>query len=162
MMPVAEKLHQVRWRYWGKRAAAAVVAFLILAQFYPYGRDHTNPPVQAEPSWNSPQTRELAVRACFDCHSNQTNWRWYTNVAPVSWLAQSDVDGGRQKLNFSVWNGPPQPWAGQAAEQTRTGNMPPWYFLPLHPEANLSPSERQQLIAGLVATFGEGPKPPKH
>jgi hypothetical protein len=141
-------------------AGAALAILLLALQLVPYGRQHTAPPMQAEPAWNSPQTRMLAVRACFDCHSNQTRWRWYTNIAPISWLTQSDVDGGRQKLNFSEW-GPSQPWAGQAAEVTRNGKMPPWYYLPLHPEAQLSPAERQALVKGLSATFGEGPRPPR-
>jgi hypothetical protein len=140
--------------------AALVVAVLVM-QLVPYGHQHTNPPVQAEPPWNGPQTRALVARACMDCHSNQTSWRWYTNLAPVSWLTQNDVDGGRQKLNFSEWT-QPQPWAGQAATAVRDGDMPPWYFLPLHPEAQLSPAERQALIQGLVATLGEAPAPPRH
>jgi hypothetical protein len=47
------------------------VALLILIQLVPFGRQHTNPPVVQEPNWDSPQTRQLAVRACFDCHSNE-------------------------------------------------------------------------------------------
>src|SRR6478735_10619944 len=78
----------------------------VAIQFVPYGHAHTNPPVRLEPAWDSPQTRELAARACFDCHSNLTKWPWYSNVAPVSWLIQRDVDGGRAALNFSEWNKP--------------------------------------------------------
>jgi hypothetical protein len=84
---------------------AAVVLFA-LAQAVPYGRNHENPPVQAEPIWDSPRTRQLAKRACFDCHSNETTWPWYTNFAPFSWLAYNDVTGGRSALNFSEWNRP--------------------------------------------------------
>ena len=54
-----------------------------------------------EPTWNSPETRALTARACFDCHRNRTQWPWYTSVAPVSWLAQLDVERGRRELNFS-------------------------------------------------------------
>lgn len=66
-----------------------------------YGRQHSNPPVVAEPKWDAPQTRSLAARACFDCHSNETVWPWYSNFAPISWLVQRDVDEGRRALNFS-------------------------------------------------------------
>ena len=79
------------------------VAIFLLIQLIPYGRDHTNPAVVAEPAWDLPETRALAVRACFDCHSNETIWPWYSNVAPISWLVQRDVDEGREKLNFSEW-----------------------------------------------------------
>ena len=68
----------------GLAAGTAVIALLLLIQLVPYGRNHANPPVRQEPAWDSPQTRELAVRACYDCHSNQTAWPWYTNVAPIS------------------------------------------------------------------------------
>jgi hypothetical protein len=81
-----------------------VVVLFGLIQLVPYGRDHTNPPVVAEPAWDSPQTRALAVRACFDCHSNETVWPWYSNVAPASWLVQRDVDDGRRRLNWSEWS----------------------------------------------------------
>ena len=64
----------------------------ILIQLIPFGRVHTNPPKAGEPAWNSPSTRELVRRTCFDCHSNETTWPWYSNVAPASWLLQRDVN----------------------------------------------------------------------
>ena len=76
-----------------------LLLLLAAAQLVPYGRDHDNPPVVAEPAWGSPATRELARRACFDCHSNETQWPWYSNIAPLSWLIQRDVDEGRDELN---------------------------------------------------------------
>jgi mono/diheme cytochrome c family protein len=123
-------------------------------QAIPYGRNHTNPSTRLEPAWDSPETRELAVRACFDCHSNETDWPWYSYIAPFSWLVQGDVDDGRKKLNFSEWN-PPQEHAGQAAKMVREGTMPLWRYVALHPRANLSPAETQALTQGLVATIGE-------
>ena len=125
-------------------------------QLVPYGRSHTNPPVLAEPRWNSPQTRELARRACFDCHSNLTTWPWYSSIAPVSWLVQRDVDGGRSSLNFSEWNRP-QDGAGDAVEAVAGGSMPPWFYPLLHPKANLSSAEKQKLEAGLAATLRNSP-----
>jgi mono/diheme cytochrome c family protein len=115
--------------------AVATVALLVV-QLVPYGRDHTNPPVTAEPAWDSVATRELAVRACFDCHSNETVWPWYANVAPISWRLQSHVDAGREELNFSEWGSGDQE-ADEAAEQVREGAMPPWDYRLSHPEARL-------------------------
>lgn len=132
---------------------AVVVAFGI--QLVPYGRSHANPPVVAEPTWDSARTRELAVRACFDCHSNETMWPWYSNVAPVSWLVQRDVDEGRAKLNFSEWTAPAEE-AGESAETVREGEMPPRVFLLTHPEARLSAAEKDELARGLATMFGEG------
>jgi hypothetical protein len=125
----------------------------VLLQAAPYGRAHSNPSVTGEPSWDSPETRALAVRACYDCHSNGTKWPWYSHVAPVSWLVQRDVDQGRSALNFSEWNRP-QEEAGEAAEAVQEGEMPLRAYLLTHPAARLSDAERQTLIRGLAATLG--------
>jgi mono/diheme cytochrome c family protein len=130
-----------------------LMALLVAIQLVPYGRDHANPPVVAEPAWDSPTTRVLFVRACADCHSNETKWPWYTNVAPASWLITHDVDEGRAAFNASEW-GRPENEGDEAAETVQEGEMPPRVYLPLHPEARLTPAERQQLVAGLSATFG--------
>ena len=125
----------------------------IAIQLIPYGHDHTNPAVGAEPQWDRPQTRDLAVRACYDCHSNQTTWPWYSNIAPVSWLIQHDVAQGRSRLNFTDWNAP-QPAADNAARQVQRGAMPQSYYVALHPTANLTAAEKQALIKGLQASAG--------
>jgi hypothetical protein len=139
-------------RRWWFVVGLVVVAFVII-QLVPYGHNHTNPPVVAEPPWNAPQTRALAMRACYDCHSNETVWPWYTNVAPVSWLVQRDVDEGRRKLNFSIWDPPPRAPRG-LARTIQQGQMPPSYYTLIHPEAQLSQPETQALIQGLEATLG--------
>jgi len=140
---------------WGAIALGVLVLLFAVIQAVPYGRDHSNPPVRQEPAWDSPATRALAVDACFDCHSNQTHWPWYSNVAPVSWLAQSDVDSGREALNFSEWDRP-QEGADEAAEKVAEKEMPPSYYGWLHPKARLSSAERQALVQGLQAMFGQG------
>ena len=132
---------------------------LVVIQFVPYGHNHTNPPVTREPRWNSPETRELAARACFDCHSNQTDWRWYTSIAPISWYIQHDVDDGRRRLNFSEWD-QPQREARGAANEVQRGKMPPAEYLPIHPDAKLTDQEKQVLIDGLRATVADDPPPP--
>jgi hypothetical protein len=125
------------------------VGCLLLAQLVPYGRRHTNPPVANEPQWDSPQTRELARVACFDCHSNETVWPWYTNVAPFSWLIQRDVDEGRQHLNFSEWKGLTARRLSEIPEVIQEGSMPPLQYTIIHPDAVLSSTQKQQLIQGL-------------
>jgi hypothetical protein len=136
-------------------AVAGILILLIGIQWLPYGRDHANPPVQSEPPWNSPQTRELAVRACFDCHSNETVWPWYSNVAPLSWLIQQDVVQGRRRLNFSDWNRTEREGTGEMARVIQRGEMPPSYYTLLHPSAKLSPQETQALINGLSASLAQ-------
>ena len=135
-----------------------ILATTLVIQLVPFGHDHTNPPVTKEPAWDSPQTRELFRRACFDCHSNQTVWPWYSYVAPVSWLLAHDVGGGRRHLNFTAWDGP-QRHAKDIADQVATGEMPPWFYLPMHPAARLSDTEKQALAAGAGKTFGPQEKP---
>ena len=134
-------------------AGLVAVVFGLAIQALPYGRGHTNPPVLAEPQWNATETRTLAVRACFDCHSNETVWPWYSNIAPISWLVEHDVDEGRRALNFSEWSRP-QKEAREAAGSVRKGEMPPRIYVIPRSAARLSPSERQSLIDGLAATLG--------
>jgi mono/diheme cytochrome c family protein len=136
------------------RGILILVALLLAIQILPYGRDHENPEVLQQPDWDRPRTRELFFRACKDCHSNETVWPWYSFVAPASWLVQSDVDEGRSHFNVSEW-GRAENHGDEAAKMLRDGEMPLWFYLPAHPEAQLSDEERAELIAGLVATFGE-------
>lgn len=130
-----------------------VVIVFIGIQVVPLGREHTNPPVKKEPNWNSPLTRELAVQACFDCHSNQTVWPWYSNFAPVSWFIERDVAQAREKLNFSEWDRP-WPKAHESAEAVQEGEMPQWYYAWIHAQARLSAADRKMLCQGLASTFG--------
>lgn len=134
-------------------AAVAVIAVAI--QFIPYGKDHTNPPIISEPTWDSPRTKELFNNACANCHSNQTTYSWYSNVAPVSWLLASDIEEGREHFNVSAWGAQKKNEGKDAAKEVREGEMPPWFYLPTHPEAKLSDAEKQELISGLEKTFGK-------
>jgi mono/diheme cytochrome c family protein len=134
--------------------AGVVVAFGAL-QLVPYGHDHANPAPVSEPAWDSPRTRELAERACFDCHSRETKWPVYASVAPFSWAVQNHVEEGRAALDLQ--GGPDAFEEGEeAAEVLGEGEMPPAYYTALHPEARLTPAERRDLIAGFERTFGEG------
>jgi hypothetical protein len=126
----------------------ALVLF-VLIQLIPFGRNHTNPPVVSEPNWDSLATRELAQRACFDCHSNETIWPWYSNVAPVSWLVYFDVVEGCQRMNFSEWNNGGSQSIGEITEHLQEGEMPPAQYLLMHPDAILSTSDGQALVDGL-------------
>ncbi len=128
--------------------AAAMVLIALLIQLVPLPGRGNNPPVAAEPKWDSPQTRALAKRACFDCHSNETTWPWYSYVAPVSWLVYNDVMEGRSRMNFSEWN-QPQRAAAEASSVLQEGEMPPAIYLPLHPFARLTAAEKQALASGL-------------
>jgi hypothetical protein len=131
-----------------------LVAIFLLIQLVPTGRYHTNPPVQSEPNWDSPDTRTLAKTACFDCHSNETDWsRWYVSVAPASWLVQHDVDEGRQFVNFSEWNQGGRPREPEELwEVLQRSSMPPSQYVLLHPEARLTQTQVNHFITGLRQT----------
>lgn len=139
------------------RLSVAIVVVIVAGgaaiQLVPYGRDHDNPPVLADAPWDSPRTRELAVKACFDCHSNETHWPWYSNIAPISWITQDNVDEGREDLNFSEWNRRQD--TDDIVEETVDGDMPPFEYT-LRFWDSISSSEKDELIAGLRRTFGDG------
>lgn len=141
---------KVGWKKWTIRMALLAVVGFALIQVIPYGWNRTNPPVLAEPAWDSPQTRQLANDACFACHSNETTWPWYTRIAPFSWLAYKDVVDGRKHLNFSEW---PSRGGNDAARQLLSGEMPPIQYKLLHPESRLSDQQIQQLADGLRKTI---------
>jgi mono/diheme cytochrome c family protein len=140
------------------RVGVGLVALILLAQLVPYGRSHANPPVTRSPKWDSAQTAKLVNGACMDCHSNLTNWRWYSNIAPGSWLIQRDVDGGRRKLNFSRWD-QHQPRVEEVLRVIRRGGMPPLQYKIVHPAARLSKADQEKLARGIEATYKADPPP---
>jgi len=139
-----------------KTATTVVILLLLIAiQFIPYGKDHTNPKVISEPKWDSPKTRELFMRACADCHSNETKWPTYSNIAPISWGIYHHVVEGREHFNISMWGEQKKNKGEDAAEEIEESEMPPLSYLIAHPEAKLTEDEKKVFIQGLKRTFGE-------
>jgi Haem-binding domain len=144
----------------GRRAltrvlVVGVVAFGLL-QLVPYGWQHPNPSPRGAPPWPTAEAEAQARSACYDCHSNETEWPWYSYVAPLSWLVRDDVDRGREALNFSDWgtdDADVDP--GDAADAVEDGSMPPDRYVRLHPDVRLSDGERRALIAALEAMEDE-------
>ncbi len=132
------------------------LAVFAAIQFVPYGRDHAAPPITQRAAFGPGEGLELVRGACFDCHSNETVWPWYSNVAPVSWLTQRDIDAGRAVLNFSEWDRP-QEGAKDLVEVVRDQEMPPLNYTLLHPGARLSDGERARVIAELRAMLEASP-----
>ena len=130
-----------------------VVILFVAMQLAPV--DRSNPPVSAEvPA--PPDARAIIRRACYDCHSNETVWPWYTWVAPVSWLVARDVHEGRRELNFSAWDRyTTKEKVKKLKESWETlgeGEMPPWYYLPVHRKARLSAQDRAVLRRWTLST----------
>ena len=143
------------------RVGIAGVAVLALLQLVPYGWRHSNPPVTGSPVWAGAEVERLARSACYDCHSNETEWPPYSYVAPMSWLVRYDVDRGREELNFSTWGvsdgeDGPEDDAHDAAEAVEDRSMPPDRYVRLHPDARLADEERRLLVEALEAMDEEG------
>ncbi len=133
-----------------KPVLIGILIVAVVIQFVPYGWAHDNPPVTQDAPWPSTEARDLAVAACYDCHSNETEWPVYSYVAPMSWLVRRDVEAGRDELNFSTWD-EDDGEADDAAESVEEGSMPPTQYSLLHPDARLSDEEEQVLIDALLA-----------
>ena len=124
-------------------ALLGIAGALLLAQFVPV--QITNPPVRGDVS-APPGIEATLRRACYDCHSNETRWPWYSRVAPISWLAAHEVEMGRKQINFSDWDEyypatrkRKLQWTDRAIRQEA---MPPWLYRILHPDAGLTADDR--------------------
>ncbi|MGZ4269224.1 MAG: heme-binding domain-containing protein [Solirubrobacteraceae bacterium] len=145
-----------------RRGAVLVLGVLagafVLLQLVPYGHDHSAPPTTKRARLD-PAAAAIAAKACMDCHSNHTRWPWYTDIAPASFLAVSDVKGGREHLNLSRWD-KPQPGLGDVVESITGGGMPPTQYTLIHSSARLSAGEKRVLAAGFRALYAADPPPP--
>lgn len=130
-----------------KIALGSLVAFAAI-QFVSFER--SNPPVQGDIRV-AQDVHSVLRRACYDCHSNETTWPWYSRVAPVAWLVHQDVTEGRAALNFSDWESLPLDRRAklqrESGDEIAEGEMPPWFYAPLHPHAALSDTDKQRVQA---------------
>ncbi|NNM33585.1 MAG: heme-binding domain-containing protein [Gemmatimonadetes bacterium] len=133
-----------------KTALWTVAGLALAAQFV--RPERSNPPVTREVRWDSEATRYLAQGACYDCHSNETDWPWYSLVTPVSWLVVRDVVEGREHLNFSAWDRPNH-GLDEIIGMIENGEMPPREYALMHPKARLDAATRAILLRGLKATL---------
>jgi Haem-binding domain len=123
-----------------------VAAQMVAARFAPVGL--TNPPVRSDLA-APPEIKSILRRACYDCHSNETKWPWYSHVAPASWLIRDHVLEGRRRLNFSMWGdyaydtGTEAQKLSEIAKLVTNDEMPPWYYRMTHPGARLTRMERE-------------------
>jgi hypothetical protein len=128
------------------RILLIAVAVVVAAQFVPVSRD--NPADHRGPG-ASPEVTAVLQRACFDCHSHDTIWPWYSHIAPISWGIARDVHEGRRKFNLSDFQDLSEETQvkvrAKALEQVEKGEMPPWYYLPMHPTARLSEQDKAVL-----------------
>jgi hypothetical protein len=132
----------------GRRTLVVLAAAAGALQLVPVRR--SNPAIAGDVDAPPAVVRTLRA-ACYDCHSNETRWPWYSAVAPLSWFIAHDVEDARRRLNFSEWAeyaddpGTRATKLAKIGETVAAGDMAPWYYRLLHPEARLSDTDRQTL-----------------
>jgi len=145
-----------------RKILPALLVIFILMQFYRI--DKTNPPVVEAKDFilseNPPAPiAKILKDACYDCHSHQTNYPWYTNVMPFSYWIKGHIDHGRKKLNFSTWAAYPAKKKShkleECAEFVRETKMPLATYLIPHPEARISEEERERLAKWFELVRGQ-------
>jgi hypothetical protein len=124
-----------------------IISVLLLIQLFPGGR--TNPPVTGEIQ-PAAEISKILQKSCYDCHSHQTQWPWYSRIAPSSWLVIHDVNEGREHLNFSIWNTYTSREKIKIYEEIREvlekEEMPLKPYLWMHSKARLSEEDLQNLF----------------
>lgn len=135
------------WRF---TLAMALVAIFVLAQAIRPAR--TNPAIDPAMTLQTPaEVSAILTRACADCHSSETRWPWYTQVAPASWYIIHDVNEGRGELSLSEWGRyTPQRKERKLQEicaELNEGAMPPVAYTWMHREATLTEADRLAVCA---------------
>jgi len=120
-----------------------ILAVLVIFQFIPVTLD--NPSVQAD--FDGPSNvRDILKRSCYDCHSNETTWPWYSHIAPVSWMIAGDVHEARSRLNFSDWGlmstDDQQDARREIRKEVEQGDMPLSQYLLMHPGSKLTDPDK--------------------
>ena len=138
---------------------AAIAAGIAIARLVPVKL--TNPLPRGDFS-APPEIQATLKRACYDCHSNETRWPWYSRVAPFSWLIVHDVTLGRKEINFSEWAAyypatrrRKLEWMGRALREEQ---MPPWLYLSMHPGARLTKGDRVALEQWIALSLDPAPR----
>ena len=132
---------------WIKKTVIVLVIALVAMQFIPV--DRSNPSDRGQPA-APPEVETILRRACYDCHSNETRWRWYAQIAPISFLLARDVKEGRREVNFSIWDRYEQRRKArklkEIVKEVEEGDMPPWYYVSVHADARLSQADREAIV----------------
>jgi hypothetical protein len=134
-----------------------IVLLLIVIQFVPVSR--TNPPVTSDIQ-TSDNIKAILKRSCYDCHSNESSWPWYSKVAPASWFVINHVNEARDEYNFSTWDKYSQEKKSEIMEEiweeVDEGKMPIWNYVILHPDAKLSAADKKELHNWVATSLPPG------
>lgn len=136
-----------------KKIGLVILAIVVILQFF--GIDKENPPIVAEKDFiirtTPPETiKTILKNACYDCHSNETKYPWYSGITPIDWWLKDHIDEGREELNFSEWadysvkkqiHKMEECW-----EMIEEDEMPLSSYTITHREADLSEDQKKLLI----------------
>ena len=139
-----------------KKVLSALVFAIIVIQFYRPCKNFSQPNEKDFIVYeHAPQEiQHLLKKACYDCHSNHANYRWYDNIAPLSWIVDATIKRAKLSLNFSRWE-EMEPWQrrlflqGAIIYDITTDRMPPERYLRFHPEARLDEQAKGKIKAWL-------------
>lgn len=142
------------------RPKTIIISLVVLFLFIQVFRINKNNPVSDEQSdflkiENAPEDISLLLkRGCYDCHSNETVYPWYSNIAPVSWILNSHITEGREHVNFSEWGNYQPGRRGHkrdaCAEMIQKGYMPLKPYTVIHKDAKFTSEEKEKLVKWLT------------
>lgn len=141
-----------------KKIVIGCMVLLVLIQFIRI--DKTNPEVVIENDFivqtNPPEYIQTILKtSCYDCHSNESTYPWYTNVAPISWWVKQHINEAREELNFSEWGTFKEKRQKhkleEVFEEVEEGEMPLPSYLIVHSEAKLTTEQKNELVAWFKA-----------
>ena len=136
-----------------KKIAIGLTALVVVIQFFRI--DKTNPVIVQENDFititNPPENiQHLLKSACYDCHSNESKYPWYTNIAPISWWVKDHINEGRDELNFSEWGTYKEKRQKHKLKETievlEEGEMPLESYLIIHDEAKMTIEQKNEFI----------------
>lgn len=145
-----------------KRVIIVIVVAIIAMQFFRI--DKTNPtivPAEQMTTLLQPpvEVEKILKNACYDCHSYETEYPWYTDIAPISWWIKNHIIKGRENLNFSTWGQYDKEGQNEALRRSKRmvvkGFMPPQQYMAGHPEANLTLGKREIIAKWLESQISE-------
>ncbi|MBL4669126.1 MAG: heme-binding domain-containing protein [Flavobacteriales bacterium] len=135
-----------------KKILYGLLIIFVIIQFFRINK--TNPPVNSADDFikmtNPPQEISVMLKtSCYDCHSNESTYPWYSNIAPVSWWLKHHIDEAREELNFSKWSTynlkRQDHKLEEMLEEVEKGEMPLKPYPLTHPEAQLTPKQKKEL-----------------
>ena len=133
-----------------------LVAVLFIINSIPVNM--SNPPVRSDIE-TPEKVKKILRESCYDCHSNETVWYWYTEYAPVSWLIAHDVNEGREYLNFSTWDKysktEKKELLADSIESINEGEMPMKIYELMHPDAKIDKEELKILTTWVEKEYGK-------